>query len=106
MVMAGAEAEREGRCAPAAPRRGEDPGRDHPRTAARRGAAHRTVSERCVTRGWQASVAATLGGSGFGLVVRLDEPEVLVRLARDLGEQVGGVRVAQLGRLVDVAAYP
>src|SRR5580765_6798472 len=39
------------------------------------------------------------------LVVRLDEPEVLVHVARDLGENVRRVLVAELVGLVDGGAH-
>ena len=41
----------------------------------------------------------------LALPVRLDEPEVLVDVARDLGEDVGGVGVAGLVGLVDRGAH-
>src|SRR5256885_6285056 len=48
-----------------------------------------------------ASIPALVARSALRLEVRLDEPQPLVDAARHLGEQVGGVQVAQLVGLVD-----
>ncbi len=52
---------------------------------------------------WNCSVALLfepddIGFRRLGCRVRLDEPKLLIDAARDLGEQVGRVDVAELGR--------
>jgi hypothetical protein len=42
----------------------------------------------------------------FRIEVRLDHPEILVRTARNLREDVGGVLVAEVIRLIDGVAHP
>src|SRR5207244_7972958 len=56
-----------------------------------------------VTRSFRDHQASSwrLRPSVLGLEVRLDLPEELVDTARDLGEQVGGVSVAERGRRLD-----